>query len=116
VGFATDGEPLVLHERGLAHGCVIERMSSSGKKWSYRGLMTKRYSYDIATAPILPLPTPDPEQTVLKITKPLMRCGAIKDLQDALNAMGYDCGTADGIFGEKTRRGILEFIALHRDI
>ena len=45
-GFAPDGEVLVLHERGIAHGCVIERLSKSGKDWTYRGLMTKRYVYD----------------------------------------------------------------------
>lgn len=44
-GFAPDGEILVLHERGIAHGCVIERLSKSGKDWTYRGLMTKRYEY-----------------------------------------------------------------------
>ena len=120
-GFAPDGEPLVLHERGLAHGCVIERMSSAGKKWSYRGLMAKRYSYEAITVPPLTPVTPpetalDPKQTVLRITKPLMRGGAIKELQGALNAMGFDCGTADGICGEKTREGILSFIERHKDM
>ena len=120
VGFAPDGEPLVLHERGLAHGCVIERMSSAGKKWSYRGLMTKRYSYEaiapetpVETAPVAPV---QPERTVLRIYSPLMRGGEVKDLQDALNAMGYDCGEADGICGENTRKGILAFIAAHKDM
>ena len=45
-GFAADGEVLVIHERGISHGCVIERLSKSGKNWTFRGLMTKRYSYD----------------------------------------------------------------------
>ena len=118
-GFAPDGEALVLHERGLADGCVIERMSSAGKKWSYRGLMTKRYSYEAVapTTPDIPIETaPEPGQTVLRITKPLMRGGAIKDLQDALNALGYDCGTTDGICGKKTRTGILAFIGRHKDM
>ncbi|NCB30713.1 MAG: hypothetical protein EOM66_04820 [Clostridia bacterium] len=121
-GFAPDGEPLILHERGLAHGCVIERMSSCGKKWTYRGLMTKRYIYEASDAPSTPAPVTPPEtaptsgQTVLRITSPLMRGGPIKDLQDALNAMGYDCGEADGICGEKTRAGILAFIERHKDM
>lgn len=53
VGFAPDGEVLVLHERGISHGCVIERLSRSGKEWTYRGLMTKRYKYN--------QPDPQPE-------------------------------------------------------
>ncbi len=113
-GFAPDGEALVLHERGLAHGCVIERMSSAGKKWSYRGLMTKRYSYEAITLPTTPAPIQT--QTVLRITKPLMRGGFVKALQDALNEGGYDCGKADGICGEKTRAGILAFIEQHKDM
>lgn len=45
-GFTKDGEVLVLHERGINHGCVIEPITKSGKNWTYRGLMTKRYSYE----------------------------------------------------------------------
>lgn len=114
VGFAPDGEPLILHARGLAHGVVIERMSSCGKKWTYRGLMAKRYSYDAAPA-FKPAPQ-EPASVVLRITKPLMRGGEIKDLQDALNAMGFDCGEADGICGEKTLAGVRAFVSLHKEI
>lgn len=120
VGFAPDGEPLVLHERGLAHGCLIERMSSCGKKWTYRGLMTKRYIYDSSAAPATPtMPievTPEPDQTVLRITKPLTKGAFVKDLQDLLNSGGYDCGEADGICGERTRAGILAFVVMHKDM
>ena len=45
-GFTKEGEVLVIHERGISHGCVIEPLSKSGKTWTYRGLMTKRYSYE----------------------------------------------------------------------
>jgi len=45
VGFAPNGEPLILHERGLSHGCVIEPLSASGKAWKWRGIMGKRYDY-----------------------------------------------------------------------
>jgi hypothetical protein len=116
-GFAPEGEPLILHERGLAHGCVIERMSSCGKKWTYRGIMAKRYDYSVQGDPVaLPPATPEPDQIVLRITKPLTKGAFVKDLQDLLNSGGYDCGTADGICGEKTRAGILAFIALHKDM
>lgn len=72
VGFAPDGEPLVLHERGLAHGCVIERFSSAGKQWSYRGLMTKRYNYEVIPLPTTPAPQPNKPFCAL----PSRSCGA----------------------------------------
>ena len=43
-GFMANGDVLVMEERGLSYGFVITRMSKRG--WKYRGLMTKRYSYD----------------------------------------------------------------------
>ena len=33
----------------------------------------------------------------------------IKSVQEALNGKGYDCGTADGIAGEKTKNQILQY-------
>lgn len=59
VGFAPNCEPLILHERGIRHGCVIEPLSKSGKTWTYRGLMTKRYEYDVKKEDTA-APTPSP--------------------------------------------------------
>lgn len=113
-GFAPDGEPLILHERGLSHGCVVERLSTSGKKWAWRGLMSKRYDYGT----IIPKPVEDekPEEAgaiVLKIEKPLMRGESIAYLQKALNGLGYPCGMTDGICGEKTMEGVKAFAQAH---
>lgn len=110
-GFAPDGEALVLHERGLSHGCVIERMSQSGKSWTYRGLMTKRYVYDGVEAEGDKEDTEMP--TILKITSPLMRGDAILSLQEALNGLGYPCGKEDGIYGEDTEAALLDFCKAH---
>ena len=35
----------------------------------------------------------------------------VKKLQERLNAFGYDCGEADGIYGTKTRAAVMEFQA-----
>lgn len=43
-GFMLDGDVLVMEARGLAHGVVITRMSQ--RAWKYRGLMTKKFSYE----------------------------------------------------------------------
>lgn len=46
-GFMPNGDPLVLEERGLSHGCVVTLFSK--RSWKYRGLMTKKFSYENAT-------------------------------------------------------------------
>ena len=112
-GFAPDGEALVLHERGLSHGCVIERMSQSGKSWTYRGLMTKRYTYPGINKPQDEEKEEPSVPTVLKITSPLTRGEGIKSLQEALNALGYPCGKEDGIYGEDTEGAMLDFCKAH---
>lgn len=44
---------------------------------------------------------------------PLVRSGSrgedVKTLQAQLNALGYDCGTVDGIFGAKTYNAVVKF-------
>lgn len=100
-GFTTEGKPLFLQVRGLMHGCVVT--TENEFKWGYRGLMTKIFSYeeviDVAK--------------VLKITSPLMRGDDIKALQVALNALGYNSGTADGICGNDTMGAIDRFCKAH---
>lgn len=51
-GFMSNGDVLVVENRGLAYGVVITRMSK--RAWKYRGLMTKKFSYD--DEPIQPDP------------------------------------------------------------
>ena len=50
---------------------------------------------------------------VIKLTSPMMRGEPIRQLQIALNGLGYPCGEADGIAGAKTIAGIEAFIAAH---
>lgn len=42
-GFTSDGEPLVVEERGLSYGCVVTRLSV--RNWTHRGIMDKRFVY-----------------------------------------------------------------------
>ena len=46
-------------------------------------------------------------------TQPMLRTGsrgdAVRKLQELLNALGYDCGSVDGIFGNKTYAAVLAF-------
>lgn len=38
---------------------------------------------------------------------------AVKELQELLNAAGYDCGKADGVFGAKTETAVRAFQTDH---
>ena len=46
---------------------------------------------------------------LLKRTSPYMRGDDVKALQSALNSLGFSCGTVDGIFGNKTKAGVIAF-------
>ena len=48
-------------------------------------------------------------ERTLKHTSPDMKGEDVKELQNRLNALGFDCGTADGIFGSKTEQGVIAF-------
>lgn len=50
-GFLPDGSPLFMHERGIKYGFVVTTLKQFN--WKYRGLMTKRYTYE-ATDTIRP--------------------------------------------------------------
>lgn len=45
----------------------------------------------------------------LKNISPDMRGDDVKELQTRLNALGFDCGTADGVFGSNTEKGVKAF-------
>jgi len=45
----------------------------------------------------------------LKNVSPDMKGDDVKELQAALNALGYDCGKADGVFGNNTEKGVRAF-------
>lgn len=85
-GFMPDGDVLVVEERGLAYGCVITRMSK--RKWKYRGLMTKKFSYD-ATAPQPATPEGYAFQRQLRYGS---RGDDVIELKRLLIKAGYDKG------------------------
>ena len=48
-------------------------------------------------------------RTVTTMLKRGMQGGDVMALQIKLNALGYDCGTADGVFGKKTEAAVKAF-------
>ncbi len=53
------------------------------------------------------------EEIPVEIVKPTLRKGNrgdnVKELQETLNRLGYDCGNADGVFGTKTKQAVEAF-------
>ena len=54
-----------------------------------------------------------PVETTTVVGRPTVSYGsrgdAVRKLQELLNALGYDCGSVDGIFGSKTKAAVLAF-------
>lgn len=110
-GFAVEAE-------GFSYGVVETKVSKRPwTEWAY--LPESMLVYDGTTSmeetkPSEPVVT-EPEKVyalgerTLKHTSPDMRGEDVKELQNRLNALGFDCGTADGIFGSKTEQGVIAF-------
>ena len=46
---------------------------------------------------------------ILKVTSPLMQGDDVKVVQNKLNSLGYNCGTADGYYGNDTKNAVVKF-------
>ncbi len=53
--------------------------------------------------------TPIEYTRALRLQSPYMRGADIKAVQNKLNALGFDCGVADGIFGKLTDAGVKRY-------
>ena len=103
-------DPLVVEARGLAYGVVITRMSK--RPWKYRGLMTKKFSYE--DEPV----QPDPKEYVFRRD---LKKGCSGDDVIKLKYLLIDAGYNKGItvntkdskyFGSATKKLVKEY---HRD-
>ena len=97
------GNGYAIEFRGTNYGCVKTKVSE--RPWARWGKI-KELDYT---------QTNETERKEnmdkLKIESPLRRGTEIKNLQLALTAMGYACGTADGILGQKTLDAVKSFSA-----
>ena len=109
--YGTD--PLVVEARGLAYGVVVTRLSK--RSWKYRGLMTKKFSYDPAPEPPTPPTPPDPPDPGAYVFTRTLRYGCkgedVVELKKLLIAHGYNDGitvdTKSSVnYGGKTRAAV----------
>lgn len=86
----------------------------NGRTWTKHGkLPWIKYTGNVAADP-----KPEADKTeqayklgdrVLKRTSPLMEGADVEEMQQRLNALGHDCGKADGEFGKNTEKGVKAF-------
>lgn len=99
------GGGCAIEARGRDYGVVMRQVSYT--YWTHYGRHPELLKTDEE-------PAPEPQAAkVVALTSPMMRGEDIRALQTALNLLGYDCGKADGIAGEKTLAGIQAFGAAH---
>lgn len=110
------GGGMAVEAEGFSYGVVETKVSKRPwTEWAY--LPESMLVYDGVdsmkeTKPSAPVEA-EKEYTLgertLKYTSPDMQGKDVKELQTRLNALGFDCGTADGIFGSKTEKGVIAF-------
>ena len=79
----------------------VQHSTTLNKKWEVWGVPA---CVD-AIGELSPVET-GKDEPKMAILKKGSRGAAVKELQTLLNAHGFDCGTADGIFGDKTEKAV----------
>ena len=111
IGIVTGKGEGAIHS-SASHGCVAEskfRGKTINGGWNRIGLWN-RVSYDYGDEG-----EAEPAQSTKASLEPLLRKGdrgeAVKEMQEALMARGYDLGRwgADGIFGKQTLKAVKAF-------
>lgn len=55
-----------------------------------------------------------PVETVKPVLRQGSRGDSVRELQQVLNCLGFDCGAADGVFGAKTKTAVERFQKAHK--
>lgn len=96
---------------GAWSGCEILQYSSKGKLKGYSGNLDLDKAY-INQAQWIAYAQGDIAPIDLS-SKPILRKGDhneyVRSWQTLLNLNGYDCGNADGIFGDKTEKAVIKW-------
>ena len=81
---------------------------TSDKAWTHYAIPAGLYTAEEIAATGKP-DTSNPTESVVFNLRRGSKCADVTKLQTALNALGYDCGAADGIFGAKTEAAVRNF-------
>ena len=100
--------------RGVIHSVI------SGRRWDY-GILPPMRDYSVVTAiddTLVKQVNKKPVGIIYRYADVLMKDpiatgGPIWNIQNKLNSLNYDCGVADGIFGEDTYSALRKFQSQH---
>jgi len=113
IGYVVDNELNVVEARGRDAGVVKAPLSVAG--WNAYG--RPPFWTDAEVAEVIKEQTGGKTMSkVITKTSPLMKGEDIKLLQTALNALGYECGSADGVAGDKTTKAVQMFADKHTTV
>ena len=98
------GDGTVIEAKGTINGVVTSKVST----WNAWGEL-KGVDYSDDSMSTVAVTKEEPVNRLLKRAYPMMRGDDIRALQEQLNKLGYNCGTVDGIFGDKTKAGVISF-------
>lgn len=106
-GFTDSGDVLAVEARGIRYGVVVTKMSN--RKWTHRGLMTKKFDYA----------DPKVEPYVFRLQRPHLKGEECELMQDTLNRLGYrttggDKLKVDGNWGPLSQSVLETFIELNK--
>lgn len=100
------GNGYVIEARGFNYGVVKTKLKNRPwKEWAY--LPESLITYPSVKDEPEKKSTLGSRNLLLKSSR--MRGDDVKELQEKLNSIGYDCGEVDGIFGKKTDAGVRSF-------
>lgn len=102
IGYVIDNEKHVIHAKGRDDGVIEETLTANGSTyWEWYGRPT---IFDSILDP-----EPEPEKRDLKLENPYLRGTDVLALQKKLIYLGYELGTADGVYGAKTDVALRSF-------
>ena len=100
VGYIVNDNLDVVEAQGRAYGVVERSFSEGGWNWFGRPSFLRNE---------IEAQTQVTAFTLNRILKKGMRGNDVAAVQNVLNSKGYSAGTADGIFGTKTRTAVMNF-------
>ena len=86
---------------------------TSDKAWTHYAIPAGLYTAEEIAAAGKPEPEKPTESVIFNLRRG-SKGSEVTKLQQALNALGYDCGAADGIFGAKTEAAVRAFQQANR--
>lgn len=96
------GEGYVIEAKGTQYGVVKSKVSTWTHWGELKGVNYLGTTNDVTDDVML-------GSRILKKTSPCMEGNDVKQLQTKLNALGYSCGSVDGLFGVKTENALKKF-------